>query len=122
MTLFKEYIEKIDELDKRTRLEDVLNWIHETYPDLGTVIKWNTPMFTDHDTFIISVDCAKQHISIAPEPKAMALFKNDIEAAGYSQTKGLFRIKHSETVDYDLLRKMIDYNIKDKKDCNKFWR
>lgn len=48
--------------------------------------------------------------------------KKEIEQAGYSQTKMLFRIKWTDEVDYNLLRKIAAYNIEDKKGMTKFWR
>ena len=45
-----------------------------------------------------------------------------IKASGYARTKGLAKIKWTDEVDYDLLAKMIEYNIEDKKDCTTFFR
>lgn len=120
--VFEEYLNGIHDVTKRDRLAEVLTWIHETYPDLAPVVKWNTPMFTDHGTYIIGVDEAKQHISISPEPAAMTKFSDDISASGYSQTKGLYRVKYTQEVDYQLLKNIIDFNIEDKKQYDKFWR
>jgi len=52
----------------------------------------------------------------------MENFKTEIEKSGYSYTKGLFRIKWTDKVDYDLLCKIAAYNIESKKDMKKFWR
>lgn len=79
-------------------------------------------MYTMDDTFILGIDSAKRHMSISPEGKTIGIYKDEIEEAGYSFTSGLYRIKYSETVDYNLLKKMIDYNIEDKKGYQKFWR
>lgn len=122
MALFEEYVNKIEELDKRDRMEEVLEWIHKEYPELEPVIKWNSPMYLHHGTFINSADCAKAHMSIAPEPKAVKEFAEKIDAAGYSKTKGLFRIKHNEEVDYKLIGEIIEYNMKDKEGYDKLWR
>ncbi|WP_373000714.1 iron chaperone [Lutispora sp.] len=85
-------------------------------------IKWNQPMFTDHGTFIIAFSIAKGHISVAPEAVVIKQFEKEIEEAGYSHTKELFRIKWTDKVDYDSLRKIVAYNIESKKDMVKFWR
>ena len=61
-------------------------------------------------------------MSVAPEQVAMARFEKDIEQAGYEQTKELFRIKWKSPVDFELLGKMIEFNISDKADCTTFWR
>ena len=59
---------------------------------------------------------------MAPEPAVISLFKKEIEEAGYSYTEGLFRIEWSDKVDFNLLDKIVAYNIEDKKDMTKFWR
>lgn len=122
MEVFSKYLEGIDNPDHRDRTEEVLSWISNKFPNLEQHIKWNTPMFSDHGTFIIGLSTAKQHMSISPEEVVIARFADDIKQAGYSSTKGLFRIKWSEPVNYELLEKMIEFNIQDKADCSTFWR
>ncbi|MCF6465995.1 iron chaperone [Clostridium sp. Cult2] len=119
---FKMFLDSIDELDKRERMEDILKYIKKKFPQLKGEIKWNQPMFSDHGTFIIGFSVAKGHIAMAPEPAVINLFKEEIEKAGYSYTHGLFRIKWTDKVDFDLLDKIVFYNIEDKKDMTKFWR
>lgn len=105
MKTFQDYIDTIDDMTHRKQFEETIEWINDNYPDLKQVIKWNTPMYTMDDTFILGIDSAKNHMSISPEGKTMQLYKDEIEKAGYSQTKGLFRIKYSQKVDHDLLKK-----------------
>ena len=59
---------------------------------------------------------------MAPEDVAITKFEKEIEEAGYSYTKGMFRIKWTDEVDYDLLHKKVAFNKEDKKDIDKFWR
>ncbi len=92
------------------------------FPYLEEEVKWNQPMFCDHGTFIIAFSIAKGHISVAPEAAVISLFEKDIDEAGYFHTPGLFRIKWIDKVDFDLLYKIVAYNIEDKKDMTKFWR
>lgn len=122
MKNFKEFLNKIDEPDKREHLESILNYIKEGFPQLKEEIKWSQPMFSDHGTFIIGFSIAKGHIAIAPESKVIELFNKEIKEAGYSHTKELFRIKWSDEIDFELLKKIIAYNIEDKKDMTKYWR
>lgn len=122
MEIFKQYIAGIDSPEQRQRVEEVLSWVTTTFPNLEPQMKWNTPMFSDHGTFIIGISIAKQHMSISPEPAGIARFADEIAEAGYSATSGLFRIKWNEPVDYRLLEKLIKFNMKDKIDCTTFWR
>lgn len=119
---FQRFLGGISEPHKKERMQNILDNIAKKFPQLQEKIKWNHPMFTDHDTFIIGFSIAKGHIAVAPESVAIRRFEKEIAAAGYSSTSELFRIKWADTVDFDLLHTIIAYNIDDKKDATKFWR
>lgn len=119
---FQGFLDSIDHPDKRKMMEGILNHIKREFPHLKREIKWNQPMFTDHGTFILGFSVAKEHISVAPEAIAIRQFENEIREAGYLYTKNLFRIKWSDKVDYDLIHKIVSYNIKDKENTSNFWR
>lgn len=122
MIEFQKFLDSIQEQDKRDRMEAILLRIQEMFPQLNKEIKWNQPMFTDHNTFILAFSVSKGHIAVAPEAVVIHLFEKEIEEAGYSHTKELFRIKWTDKVDFDLLHKIISYNIESKKDMTTFWR
>ena len=119
---FEAYLDSIDDPAKRERMEGILNYIKSAFPQLKEEIKWNQPMFTDHGTFIIAFCIAKNHIAAAPESEVIEHFKREIEKAGYSYTKGIFRIKWTDNIDYDLLHKIVAFNIESKKVMVKFSR
>ncbi|MFD0769421.1 iron chaperone [Bacillus sp. CGMCC 1.60114] len=122
MEVFLKYLAGIDNPDHQGRTEEILAWVANKFPNLEPQIKWNTPMFTDHGTFIIGFSTAKHHLSVSPEEVGIAHFADDIVQAGYSATKGLFRIPWSEPVNYELFEKMIEFNIQDKAEYTNFWR
>jgi uncharacterized protein YdhG (YjbR/CyaY superfamily) len=122
MEIFAEYLSHIDNPQNRARIEEVLNWVAQRFPDLVSKIAWNQPMFTDHDTFIIAFSVAKKHFAVAPEKAGINQVKEEIELAGYEYTKELIRIPWDSSVDYSLLEKIIEFNIADKKECLSFWR
>ena len=122
MKNFQEFLKNIDTPDRRDRMETILNHIKGKFPQLNEEIKWNQPMFSDHGTFIIGFSVAKGHIAVAPEAVAIELFKKEIEKSRYSHTQELFRIKWIDEVNYELIDKIIAYNIEDKKEMTKFWR
>lgn len=62
-----EFLSNISEPAHRDRVKELFGWTEKTFPQLKVVIKWNQPMFTDHDTFIISYSASKKHLSIAPK-------------------------------------------------------
>lgn len=122
METFKDYISAIEEGNKRERTKEVLTWVKDNFPQLDTRIAWNQPMFTHEGTFILGFSIAKGHLAVTPEPAGIREFTKEIEKAGYSQTKMLFRIPWDAEVDYELLKKMILFNLEEKKGYKTFWR
>lgn len=104
------------------KLITIINWIEQNYPDFEPMIKWKQPMFAHKGTFIISFAPYKAHINVAPEVKTIDLFREKIEAAGYETTNNTFKIKYSDEINYDLLKKIIDFQVEDKAGWTKFWR
>lgn len=119
---FNDFLISIDESDKRERMDIILNHIKEKFSHLKEEIKWSQPMFSDHGTFIIGFSIAKGHIAVAPEAAAIRQFEKEIEKAGYSHTQELFRIKWTDDVNLDLLNRIVEFNIEDKKYMTKYWR
>lgn len=122
METHQDFIDQLPTAEQQKRVHEVLTWIHSSFPNLEPVIKWNQPMFSHEDTYIIGLSTAKGHLSISPEVKALEAFAGAIDQAGYSRAKGIFRIKWDEPVDYTLLEAIIQYNIDDKAGYKKFWR
>ena len=110
MEVFGSYLSKIENEAHRTRMREVLEWVK------------NQPMFTDHGTFIIAFSASKQHFSVAPEQAAIEKFSAEINKSGYSQSSNIFRIRWEEPVEFSLLEQIIQYNLKEKADCDSFWR
>ncbi|HSK67871.1 MAG TPA: iron chaperone [Candidatus Limnocylindria bacterium] len=122
MEEFKPFLDKLENPLHRARAEEVFSWIIAHFPGLGRRLGWNQPMFTDHGTFIVSFSAAKHHLAVAPEPAAMERFAQDIGKAGYSASMMLYRVPWDKPMDYELLRRIIEFNITDKKDVKTFWR
>jgi uncharacterized protein len=122
MEVFAKYLAGIDNPDHRDRTEEILAWVANKFPNLEPQIKWNKPTFTDHGTYIIMFATAKNHLSILPEEETMVHFADEIAQAGYSASSRLFRIQWTEPVNYELLEKIIEFNIKDKAENSNFWR
>ena len=122
MTVFDEFLNGIENREHREKVAHVLSWVHDKYPHMERVVKWNQPMFTDHGTYIIGFSVAKKHMSVAPENKAITEFSSALEEAGYGYTNQIFHMPWDREVDYDLLKKVIDFNIEDKAGLDTFWR
>ncbi len=122
MQTFNDFLCTIEDKGQKLKLKEILDWIKHKYPNLKEKVGWNQPMFTDHDTFIIAFSVSKKHIAVAPEKAAMDKFINDFKTAGYEASSMLFRIKWEDEIDYNLLLRIIDFNIENKKHYLKFWR
>lgn len=122
MEVFSEYLARIDNPQYRAQTEEILSWVSKTFPNLMPRIAWNQPVFTDHGTFIIGFSVAKHHLAVAPERAGINHFTDEIVQAGYEHSKELVRIKWDSPVNFLLLKKIIEFNIKDKADCATFWR
>ena len=119
---FKEYLDAIDDADQQDKINQILTWIQENYPELETRIKWNQPMFLHEGTYIIGFSYSKHHIAVAPETKAIKKFKDYIEETGFSYTDNIIKIRWEDSIPYNLIEELIEYNIEDKKGYEKFWR
>ena len=122
MDTFAPFLAKVETPAHLARFTALFAWIAERYPNLTPALKWNQPMYTDHGTFIIGFSMAKHNIAVAPELHTMNRFAQDIAAAGYTSTKELIRIRWEQPVDYALLAKLIEFNMRDKAECRTFWR
>ncbi|MCE4956535.1 iron chaperone [Macrococcoides caseolyticum] len=122
MHQFDPFFNKLEDVNHLGKAQALFEWIEKTFPQLEREFKWNTPMYSDHGTFILGISSAKAHLSIAPENQTMARFKEKIEKAGYQQTAGLFKIKWNQAIDYPLIKEIIEFNIEDKQEVTTFWR
>lgn len=122
MDIFNEFLNKIENDENREKLVKLLQWIQHTFPNLKAEYKWNQPMFTNNGTFIIAFSVAKNHVSIAPEKVALDHFTDEITKAGYDYSNQIFRMKWKQEFNYDLIGRIIQFNIDDKKDSKTFWR
>jgi uncharacterized protein YdhG (YjbR/CyaY superfamily) len=122
METIQMFIQKQENPVLKSKLDEMIQWLYNNYPQLDAAIKWNQPMFMDHGTFIIAFSVSKKHISIGLEAYDMVQLHDAIEEAGYSQSKMLFRITEKDEINYDLLRRIVDFKIETKKDYTSFWR
>lgn len=122
MKVFEPYLVKIKDEKNREIMEGLLSWVMTNYPMLDKKIAWNQPHFVHNNTFIIAFTHAKQHISVVPEYKAIEVFKEDIKKSNYQSTNFIYKMKWQNPINYDLLKRIIDYNMEDKKGLDTYWR
>ncbi len=122
METILEYLDSIKDEGQRQRTQEVADWILATFPQLIPRIAWGSPHFTFEDTFIISLSASKQNLAISPEYKGLKQFAKRFDEAGLIHSKMIVRFPWNKPMDYDLLRDMIAFNLKDKKGSTTYWR
>lgn len=122
MIEFNDYLSKTTNPINRAKTEEVLMWVSHKYPHLKPEFKWNQPMFTLNGTFIIAFSVATIHLSIAPERVAILHFEQEFKNKKHDYSQMLLRFPFDKPFDYDLLSKIIEFNIIDKENCTTFWR
>lgn len=118
----KEYLATVVDPQHRKTLTQIYEFLCEHYPQLSYALKWNQPMFLHNGTFIIAFSHSSQYVNIAPEPAAIAKFAAEIDALGFRRTKNFWCIGKQQKVNFELLRRVLDFNLEDKAGANKFWR
>lgn len=104
---FESYFElQTDEV--RKLLERIDHHISEHYPDLHRKFSYGMPTFATKKN-IIHFAAMKHHLGIYPGPAAIEYFQDDLKA--YKTSKGAIQIPYTENVPFDLLDKLIRYNL-----------
>jgi len=109
-------------MNLKKKVKEILAYIEDHFQELEIVVKWNQPMFINHNTFIIAISYSKKHISIAPERKTLDHFEREYTQKGYARTKEYLLYPWDQPHDLELIKDMVAFNIEDKKDMTKFWR
>ncbi len=122
MKVFEPYLDTIKVDEHKSVISGLLAWVINKYPMLDHKIAWNQPHFVHNGTFIIAFAHAKQHFSVAPEYKAISEFKKDIRDSEYLSTNFIFKIKWRQPINYDLISRIIEFNMKDKAGMKTYWR
>lgn len=122
MENFEDFLLTVTEGEKRERTRQVLDWVKNEFPQLDTRIAWNTPHFTHKGTFIAAFSVSAGHLAMAPEKVALDKFSPRIKASGYDHGSMLYRMPWKKPVDFELLRDIIGFNIKDKEGLTTYWR
>lgn len=117
---YQEYLNQIPVVENKEKIDSLIKWTLNEFPNLTLEMKWNQPMLIDHGTYIISYGCAKKHISVAPEKTFLDRNINEISKY-YKSSKMLFKIDWNDDIEYDLLKKLIVEIIEEKKDYDRFW-
>ena len=99
-----------DEIAKK-KINEIISFIEINFKMIRFEIKWNQLMLVLNKTFIMDIAVYKKHISFAIEKYSMDKFKSEFIKNNIATSNLLFKINHSDQINYSLLKKVIDYNI-----------
>lgn len=122
MKRLDQFLNDITSIDHREKISNILTWVQNNFPELTLEFKWNQPMFLHHGTYIIAFSVAKAHFAFSPEQAGIVVFKDEAELLGYKTSKMLIKVKWTDEVNYEFIRKVIEFNMNDKIACKSFWR
>ncbi|CAJ2230425.1 hypothetical protein BGL38_03670 [Fructilactobacillus sanfranciscensis] len=122
MKTLPEYLIAISNPDHRQKFTEVLDWVKTNYPNLEFIMKYNQPMFLDHNSYITGFNVAKNHYSIGLEGQEIVKhFIPEIEAIGLKHGHKTIQIPYDIRIPSNLFKKIIDFKIEQKKDLKTFW-
>lgn len=104
-----DYIRQFD-IPAQEKLERLRRVILELIPNAEQTMGYGIPTFKLNKN-IIHFAYFKAHIGIYPGPKAIEHFKEELK--NFKTAKGTIQIKHEEQMPYDLIKKIVLFNIKD---------
>lgn len=122
--IWNKYANSIKNIDPilKDKIVSIFEFMEEKFEELVLEIKWNEPMFSFNNSFIIAFSVWKNHISISLEKYAIDIYKEKLLSFNYEVTSNLFKIKKDQEVDFDLLFEIINFKIKDKSNSNTFFK
>lgn len=116
------YLDQVSNSAIKDKLTAIFSHLDSQHPDLQGELKWKKPMFSKDGAFIIGFDAAKKHLSVISEPYAMAIFADQIKAAGCASTSNLFKIAEDQDLPMDLLEAIIAFKREDKAGATTYFK
>jgi Uncharacterized conserved protein len=91
-------------------MEKLRALIHECSPDITEKISWGMPTFWQERN-IIHFAAYKKHIGIYPGDLSLTPFEEKLTE--YKRSKGAIQFLHDKPIDYELIRDIVIYRLKE---------
>lgn len=122
MKTLPEYLKEISNPEHQQKFTKVLDWVKTKYPNLKFVMKYNQPMFLDHNSYITGFSAAKNHYSIGLEGQEIVKhFIPELDVLGLKYGHKTIQIPYDIDIPTNLFTKIIDFKIEQKKEIKTFW-
>jgi len=117
-TTFSTIDEYIDTFEgaKKNKLIDLFTFIKEILPEATATINYKMPTFKLNGN-LIHFAMFKNHLGVYPGDQAMKYFQDDLEI--FKTTKGAIQLGLDDDIPYDLIQRIINYNVEISKDLVK---
>jgi uncharacterized protein YdhG (YjbR/CyaY superfamily) len=102
--------------DVREILEKLRKTIHEAAPEAEEAMRYGIPTFRLNDN-LVHFAAFEHHIGFYPTPSAIVAFREELSP--YKHAKGSVRFPLDEPIPYDLVRKIVEYRVKESREGGK---
>jgi uncharacterized protein YdhG (YjbR/CyaY superfamily) len=92
-------------------IQELHNTILTWFPNCEFSLSYQIPTYKIETKLLIHFHVYKHHIGLYPGPET--ILKHHQELSGYRSSKGAIQIPRNQAFPYDLLRKLIESNLKD---------
>ncbi|GIJ46966.1 hypothetical protein Val02_38520 [Virgisporangium aliadipatigenens] len=114
--------EYVDGLDgpKRALVDELHALAREAVPDASVAIKWGHPAWIHPSgTILFMISTHAKHVNFALTPSTREAF--DEELTGYETGKGFVKLPYGKPPPSDVLRRMIEYRVREHEDDGVLW-
>jgi uncharacterized protein YdhG (YjbR/CyaY superfamily) len=102
--------------DVREILEKLRKTIHEAAPEAEEAMRYGIPTFRLNGN-LVHFAAFEHHIGFYPTPSAIVAFREELSP--YKHAKGSVRFPLDEPIPYDLVRKIVEYRVKESREGGK---
>ena len=105
-----EYIRTFPE-EVQTELEKMRKTIQDVAPEATEAIRYQMPTFRLNGKNLVYFAAFKNHIGFYPIPSGIEAFKKELSV--YEGAKGSVKFPISELLPFDLVRKIVEFRVKE---------
>jgi uncharacterized protein YdhG (YjbR/CyaY superfamily) len=96
--------------DVQEILEKLRKLIHEVVPEAKEAMAYGIPTFTLNEN-LVHFAAFEHHIGFYPTPSGIASFKKELSL--YKHAKGSVQFPLDQPIPYDLVRRIVEYRVKE---------
>lgn len=100
--------------DVKARLNEFRDFIRKLVPEAEETISYKMPTFKTNGKNLAYFAGYKSHIGFYPFPSGIEMFQK--LASEYKTSKGTVQFPHDKPIPYDLVKKVIEYRVKENKE------